>query len=190
MTRWKAGRSSWLPSRKCVGQRSPPTISRSSRYDGIHSSLASVRPRSSRSGLVRSPPTIANAGAGSSALIVSMTRRSVALVSTGPPSDAPPAMMWVSVKWTNEKSGGTGASMALLDPGHREHPAHPLGGEVGVAQEAGPVHQHELLGEVRDRARALQAADHPEVRLVAVQIGREHDPGIVEARRRADDVTL
>src|SRR3989442_5291213 len=185
MTRWNADRSSWLPSRKCTGHRRAPTSSCSSRYDGIHSSLASVRPRSSRSGLVRSPPTIANAGAGSSSLIVSITRRSEALVSIWPSSHLPPAMMWVSVKCTKEKSAGTRASMALVDPANREHPTHPLGGEFRVAHEPGPVHQHQLLGEVNERARALQAGHHAEVRLVAVQVGREHDARLVEPRRRA-----
>ena len=39
-----------------------------------------------------------------------------------------------------------------------------------------------------DAARALLAADHREVRLVAVQPGQEHDAGLVEARRRREDV--
>ena len=39
-----------------------------------------------------------------------------------------------------------------------------------------------------DAARALLAADHHEVVLVAVQPGHEHDAGLVEARRRREDV--
>jgi hypothetical protein len=41
---------------------------------------------------------------------------------------------------------------------------------------------------VAERARALLAADHREVRLVAVQPGEEDDAGLVEARRRLEDV--
>src|SRR5215813_14752484 len=77
----------------------------------------------------------------------------------------------------------------LLDAGDGEHPAHARRGELGVAQQARAVHQHELLGEMHDRARALLAADHPEVRLVAVEIGGEHHAGLVEARGRAEDVS-
>ena len=38
------------------------------------------------------------------------------------------------------------------------------------------------------RARALLAADHDEVVLVAVEPGQEDDAGLVEARRRLEDV--
>jgi ABC-type thiamine transport system ATPase subunit len=38
------------------------------------------------------------------------------------------------------------------------------------------------------RARALLAADHREMVLVAVEPGHEHDAGLVEARRRLEDV--
>ena len=66
--------------------------------------------------------------------------------------------------------------------------AHALGRHVWVTKQPGAVHQDELLGQVRDRARALHAADHPEVRLMAVQVGGEHDARLVEARGRPEDV--
>ena len=50
----------------------------------------------------------------------------------------------------------------LLDAGHGQHAAHPIGSEVGVSQEPRRVHQDKLLGEVDDRARALHPAHHLE----------------------------
>src|SRR5437667_12908153 len=77
---------------------------------------------------------------------------------------------------------------ALFDAGDGEHTAHPLGGEIGVAQEPRAIHQDELLGEVEDGARALESSDHSKVRLVAVEIRGEHDAGLVEAWRPAEGV--
>ena len=56
-----------------------------------------------------------------------------------------------------------GQTACLVDAGEHENTPHALRGELGVAQQSGAVHQDELLGQVRDRARALHAADHPEV---------------------------
>ena len=41
---------------------------------------------------------------------------------------------------------------------------------------------------MKDAARALLAAHHREVRLVAVEPREEHDARLVEARRRGEDV--
>ena len=41
---------------------------------------------------------------------------------------------------------------------------------------------------MHDAACALLSADHREVRLVPVQPGEEDDAGLVEARRRLEDV--
>ena len=60
--------------------------------------------------------------------------------------------------------------------------------ELGLLEQAGAVGETEDAGEVRQRARALLAADHREVRLVAVQPGEQDDAGLVEARRRLEDV--
>jgi len=45
---------------------------------------------------------------------------------------------------------GLDGSEWLFDPGDGDHAAHPLDGNVGVAQEPCPVHQDKLLGEVHD----------------------------------------
>ena len=52
----------------------------------------------------------------------------------------------------------------------------------------GAVGEREELGEVEDRAHALLPADHPEVPLVAVQVGEEDDPGLVVEGGRPEDV--
>src|SRR5262245_7488833 len=46
---------------------------------------------------------------------------------------------------------------------------------LGVAEQAGLVGQPEELGEVQGRARALLAADHCEMVLVAIEISHEDD---------------
>ena len=58
----------------------------------------------------------------------------------------------------------------------------------GCSSRPARVGEAEDLGEVAERARALLAADHREVRLVAVQPGEEDDAGLVEACRRLEDV--
>src|SRR5260370_6730724 len=57
-----------------------------------------------------------------------------------------------------------------------------------VAQQAGTIRQAQDLRQVHDGARALLAADHFEMTLVPVEVGKEHHAGLVEARWRAKDV--
>ena len=76
----------------------------------------------------------------------------------------------------------------LIDAVHGEHRAMRAPREVGIAQQAGAVGEAEQLGEVDERARALLAADHDEVVLQAVEVGHEHDAGLVEAGGRLEDV--
>src|SRR5262245_24758748 len=52
---------------------------------------------------------------------------------------------------------------------------HARRGALGIAEEPSLVGQPEQLGEVQGRARALLAADHGEMVLVAVEIGHEDD---------------
>ena len=60
------------------------------------------------------------------------------------------------------------------------------------APDRGAIRRHRRAGTIRDEmhdaARALLPADHREVRLVAVEPRQEHDAGLVEARRRREDV--
>ena len=60
--------------------------------------------------------------------------------------------------------------------------------QLGIGEQPGGVGEAEQLGEMQGRARALLAADHGEVILQAVEIGHEHHAGLVEARRRLEDV--
>ena len=96
------------------------------------------------------------------------------------------AVLIDSQRWSAEKSR---IDRAQLD--RRAAPAACFmrrDGELGLLEQAGRVGEAEQLGEVRQRARALLAADHREVLLVAVEPGHEHDAGLVEARRRLEDV--
>src|SRR6185437_16635615 len=83
---------------------------------------------------------------------------------------------------------GLYAVASRVDPVHAEHGAHAGESEVGIGEQAGGIGEAEKLGQMGQRARALLAADHGEVALMAVEIGHEHDAGIVEARRRLEDV--
>src|SRR5262249_60865820 len=76
----------------------------------------------------------------------------------------------------------------LVDAGDGEDAMHTFGGELGVAQDAGAVGEDEKLGQMHHRPRALETTDEAEVRLVAVEIRREDDAGLVEARGRLEDV--
>src|SRR5215472_493320 len=75
-----------------------------------------------------------------------------------------------------------------IESGDPQDGAHPVQRELRVPEQAGLVGEPEDLRQVDDRAPALQAADHPEMRLVAVQVGDEHDPGLVVEGRVPEDV--
>src|SRR3990172_9267107 len=82
----------------------------------------------------------------------------------------------------SDSSDGSGDAM------DRHQLPHPAAGTLGILQQARGIREAEEFGEVQQVARALLAADHHEVLLVAVQPGHENDAGLVEARRRAEDV--
>src|SRR5258706_9142216 len=80
------------------------------------------------------------------------------------------------------------ASPSFLNSMHSKKLLHARAREAGVGEQAGRVGQAKDLGKVKDAARALLAADHDEVILVAVQPRHEDDARLVEARRRLEDV--
>src|SRR5262249_58275269 len=51
----------------------------------------------------------------------------------------------------------------LVDASHGEDAPHPFGDQLRIAQQAGAVHQHELLAQMDDRARALEPAHHAQL---------------------------
>ena len=59
---------------------------------------------------------------------------------------------------------------------------------LGIRQNSRRIGKPEQFDQVQDVARALLAADHHEVILVAVKPRDEHDACLVEARRRAEHV--
>src|SRR5690606_10770317 len=69
---------------------------------------------------------------------------------------------------------------SAIDAVHREHLAHPARGEIGIPEKPRRVGEAEELGEVKERPGALLPAHHREMRLMAVEIGHEDDPGLVE----------
>ena len=58
----------------------------------------------------------------------------------------------------------------------------------GLDEQPGLVGQPKQFGQMQRRARALLPADHGEMVLMAVEPGHEHDAGLVEPRRRLEDV--
>src|SRR6185503_5756867 len=80
-------------------------------------------------------------------------------------------------------------AMSGRDAVRAQHVGETRNGEIGIANEARGIGQLERLDEMDERARALLAADHDEVLLVAVEIGEEDDAGLVELRRRLEDVS-
>ena len=61
--------------------------------------------------------------------------------------------------------------------------------QLGIAQAGRPASaRRNSSARCSSRARALLAADHGEMILMAVEIGHEHDAGLVEARRRLEDM--
>src|SRR5688572_25582251 len=74
--------------------------------------------------------------------------------------------------------------VSLFDSMYRQQALHATHGQLGLLQQVGGISQAEQLRQVRQRARALLAAHHGEVGLVAVEPRHEHNPGLVEARGR------
>src|SRR5215217_3125937 len=89
--------------------------------------------------------------------------------------------------WWSSGSGSGVREPRSRDPREGKDPPHPLRGEFGVGEQSRPVGQHEELGEVDHRTGTLQSPDHPEVRLVAVQVRQEDDTRLVEAGGRLED---
>ena len=75
-----------------------------------------------------------------------------------------------------------------FDAARCEHRLHAPCREFGIGEQPGLVGQPEQFGQMQRRARALLSADHGEMILMAVEIGHEHDAGLVEPRRRLEDV--
>ncbi len=78
-----------------------------------------------------------------------------------------------------------GAQLNAVDGGKL---AHAGGGEVGIGQQPGLIGEAEDVGVVDDAPRRFHAADHAEMILEAVQPGQEDDAGLVELRRRLEDL--
>src|SRR5690606_38844161 len=100
----------------------------------------------------------------------------------------------VAVFRLSRASPGAGVRNALtppssrLHPGEAQHEPHALDRQLGLEEHAGPVGEHEQLGEVGDAARALHPGDHPEVVLEAVEVREEHHARLVVVGRRLEDV--
>src|SRR5262245_27337574 len=78
--------------------------------------------------------------------------------------------------------------MRSRQPVDRKQSLHPRRREVRIVQHTRFIRQAEQLGEMDERPRALLPTYHDEVILQPVEPGQEHEPGLVEARRRLEDV--
>src|SRR6185503_2332964 len=93
-----------------------------------------------------------------------------------------------ATSFANSSAVTTRGAMSGRDAVGAHHVLQTRGGEIGIADEAGRVGKPERLDQMHERASALLAADHDEMLLVAVEIGEEDDAGLVELRRRLEDV--
>ena len=84
------------------------------------------------------------------------------------------------------RAGPGGAHHAT--PLHRQQRAHPRAARSGSRSSPAASASRNSSARCMDAARALLSADHGEMRLVAVQPGHEHHAGLVEARRRLEDM--
>jgi len=76
----------------------------------------------------------------------------------------------------------------VLESADGQQPAHPVRGQLGIEQQAGPVGQLEGPHQMGQRPAGVQPADHAETGLAAVQPGQEGDPGLVEEGRGTEEV--
>src|SRR5882762_8392420 len=70
-----------------------------------------------------------------------------------------------------------------------EYGLHAPGSKLGIGEQTGLVCASKQFREMQGRARALLAADHGEMILMTVEIGHEHDPGLVKPGWRLEDMT-
>ena len=93
------------------------------------------------------------------------------------------AVLSDSQRWSAEKSRISGTMPWTASTAFMRRVA-----SSGLASKPGLIGETEQFGQMQRRARALLPADHGEMILMAVQIGHEHDAGLVEPRRRLEDV--
>src|SRR5690242_17267915 len=85
----------------------------------------------------------------------------------------------------SERRSGSGSDMrSPLDSVHGQERSHPRYREVRIAQQPCLIGEPEHIAEMQHATRALLAADHREMRLMAIEPSHEHDTGFVKARRR------
>ena len=77
---------------------------------------------------------------------------------------------------------------SLRHPIHLEERADAGGRQLRITQEASLIGELEHPGEVWNGTAGVQAADHLEAGLMAVEPGEERDPRLVVERRRTEDV--
>ena len=95
------------------------------------------------------------------------------------------------VRWLSDSRASRGSRVR-----HRATPARrqSRSPQPRAAASSGSASRPRLVGQLETRARCtndasrLQAADHREAGLVAVQPGQERDPGLVVVRRRGEEV--
>src|SRR5688500_3998030 len=94
----------------------------------------------------------------------------------------------VSISWWWRCSVTAVSSRSYSHPVDPQVVGHPEGRQGGILQEAGLVCEFEGPGEMHHRAAGVQAADHLEPRLLAVEPGQERDACLVVERRGTEDV--
>src|SRR5437773_1421408 len=83
---------------------------------------------------------------------------------------------------------GTARRRSCVDSMQGKQRAHPRRSEFRITQQSRGAGQTKELGQMYDAARALLAADHREVRLMAVEPREENDTRLIKARRRCKNV--
>src|SRR6187455_995796 len=107
-------------------------------------------------------------------------RRHASMIVSSVPAPRSVAVLIESQRWSQEKSRTASVARpgSAVDSVQREQVAHARHRELGLLDQAGAIGEAKDLGEVRQRASALLAADHREMRLVTVQPGQEDDAGL------------
>src|SRR3569833_3162477 len=93
-----------------------------------------------------------------------------------------------ATSFANSSAVTTRGAISSRDAVSAHHVLQTRRGKIGIADQSCGVGELERLDEMQERPRALLAADHDEMLLMAVEVGEEDDAGLVELRRRFEDM--
>src|SRR5436309_2852683 len=101
------------------------------------------------------------------------------------PAKLMPALAWLP---TSRPMRRRASSPRSLDPRGCKNNPRARGRTIRILNQTRRIGKPNQLGEMHRGARTFGAAEHPEVRLMSIEIREEYDAGLVRMRRSLENV--